>query len=103
MRKPGNSISMTTHSRYGMIHPLALDGRTDNRGYIVACYNGTDKIPLTEDVIDEGAMRENSNYLRERMHIYPSGAALAAHMPDLIPEHVVHELVNRFEEKVPQP
>ena len=32
------------------------------------------------------------------MQIYPSGAALAAHMPDLIPEHAVHALVLRFAE-----
>ena len=43
-------------------------------------------------------MREYSKYLRERMQINPSGAALAAHMPDLIPEHAVHALAKRFDE-----
>ncbi len=45
MPKPGKSISMTTHSRYGMIRPFALDGRTENRGYIAASYNKAYKSP----------------------------------------------------------
>jgi hypothetical protein len=80
-----------------MIHLFALGGRTENRGYIVACYNKAYQTPLAEDVIDEAATREYSNFLRERMQIYESGAALAAHMPGLIPEHAVHAAARRFE------
>jgi hypothetical protein len=58
---------------------------------------------VAEDVIDEAAMREFSNFLRERMQIYESGAALAAHMPGLIPEHAVHAAVKRFEGYFPNP
>jgi hypothetical protein len=65
MPKPGKSISMTTHSRYGMIHPFAFDGRTENRGYIVASYNKAYQIPLNEEVIDECFMREYGNWLRD--------------------------------------
>ena len=46
-------------------------------------------------------MREYSNFLRERMQIYESDAALAAHMPGLIPEHAVHAAVKRFEGDFP--
>jgi hypothetical protein len=67
----------------------------------LASYNKAYQIPLNEEVIDEGLMREYSNWLRERMQIYPSGAALAAHMPDLIPEHAVHALIDRFAESFP--
>ena len=28
MPKPGKSIDVLAHSRYGMLHPCALDGRT---------------------------------------------------------------------------
>ena len=93
MPKLGNSISMTTHSRYGMIHPFAIDGRVDNRGYIAASYNKVYQIPLHEEVIDDCFMREYGSWLRECMQIYSSGAALAAHMPDLIPEHAVHPFI----------
>jgi hypothetical protein len=48
-------------------------------------------------------MREYGNWLRERMQIYPSGAALAAHMPDLIPEHAVHALIECFADAVTNP
>ena len=27
MPKPGSCVSMTTHSKYGMVHPFALDGK----------------------------------------------------------------------------
>jgi len=52
---------------------------------------------LAEDVIDDSAIREYSNFLRERMQICESVAALAAHMPGLIPEHAVHAAARRFE------
>jgi hypothetical protein len=81
-----------------MIHPFALDGKTDNRGYTGSCFNKTHQVPFTEDVVDEAVMRELSKYLRDRMRVYPSGAALAAHMPDLIPEDAVHALEDRFAE-----
>jgi hypothetical protein len=103
MPKPGQCIDMTTISRYGMIRPFALDGRTENRGYIVASYSKAYQIPLNEEVIDEGFMREYGNWLRERMQIYSSGAALAAHMPDLIPEHAVHALIEFFADAVTNP
>jgi hypothetical protein len=61
------------------------------------------KSPLKEEVIDEGFMREYGNWLRERMQIYSSGAALAAHMPDLIPEHAVHALIEFFADAVTNP
>jgi len=54
---------MTTHSKYGMYHPFALDGKTENRGYIAAYYNKAYQPPLAEDVIDEAAIREYSNFL----------------------------------------
>ena len=97
MTKPGTCVSMTTHSKYGMYHPFALDGNTENRGYIAAYYNKAYQTPLAEDVIDEAAIREYSNFLRERMQIYESVAALAAHMPGLIPKHAVHAAARRFE------
>ena len=87
--------------RKSMIHPFALDGRMENRG--AACYNKAYQIPLNEEVIDESFMREYGNWLRERMQIYPSGAALAAHMPDLIPEHTVHALIEFFADAVTNP
>jgi hypothetical protein len=92
MPKPGQCLTMTMHSRCGMIHPFALDGKANNRGYTGSCFNKTDDVPHTEDVVDEAVMRELSKYLRDRMRVYPSGAALAAHMPDLIPEDPVHAL-----------
>ncbi len=48
-------------------------------------------------------MRVCGKWLRERMQIYASGAALAAHMPDLIPEHAVHAFVFRFAEELTNP
>ena len=96
MPKHGKCIDMTTHSRYGMVHPFALDGTTESRGYIVASYNKAYCVPLNEEVIDDGFMREYSNWLRERMQIYPSGAALAAHIP-------VHALIECFAGNVHQP
>ena len=98
MPKPGQCLTMTMHSRCGMIHPFALDGKTNNRGYTGSCFNKTHQVPFTEDVVDEAVMRELSKYLRDRMRIYTSGAALAAHMPDLIPEDPVHALESRFQE-----
>ena len=97
MTKLGTCVSLTTHSKYGMYHPFALDGNTENRGYIVAYYNKAYQTPLAEDVIDEAAIRECSNFLLERMQIYGSVAALAAHMPGLIPKHAVHAAARRFE------
>ena len=97
MPKPGTCVSATTRSKYGMYHPFALDGKTENRGYIAAYYNKAYQTPLAEDVIDEAAIRENSNCMRERTQIYESGAALAAHMPGLIPEHAVHASAKLFE------
>ena len=97
MTKPGTCVSITTHSKYGMYHPFALDGKTENRGYRAANYSKAYQTPLAEDVIDEAAIREYSNFLRERMQIYESVAALAAHMPGLIPEHAVHAAARRFE------
>ena len=91
MPKPGTST----------IHPFALDGRMENRG--AASYNKPFQIPLNEEFIDECCMREYGNWLRERMQIYPSGVALAAHMPDLIPEHAVHALIECFAETVTNP
>jgi len=58
---------------------------------------------LNEEVIDECCMREYGNWLRERMQIYSSGAALAAQMPDLIPEHAVHALIEFFADAVTNP
>ena len=88
---------MTTHSQYGMIQPFALDGTTENRGYLAAYYNKAYQTPLAEDVIDEAAIREYGNFLLDRMHKYESVAALAAHMPGLIPKHAVHAAARRFE------
>ena len=59
--------------------------------------------PLNEVVFDEGVMRELGNWMRDHMVIYPSGVALAAHMPELIREHVVHALGGRCEEKFHDP
>jgi hypothetical protein len=97
MPKLGTCVSMTTHSKYGMHHPCALDGKTENRGDIAANYNKAYQTPLAEDVIDEAAIREYGNFLLERMQIYESVAALAAHMPGLIPKHAVHAAARRFE------
>ena len=44
--KPGTCVSMTTHSKYGMYHPFALDGKTENRGYLAANYNKSLPTPL---------------------------------------------------------
>ena len=48
-------------------------------------------------------MRVCGKWLHERMQIYSSGAALAAHMPDLIPEHAVHALIGRCAETFTNP
>ena len=50
---------------------------------------------MLEDIADEAQLRELSNWMREHMQVYVSGAALEAHMPDLIPEHIAHALLGR--------
>ena len=52
---------------------------------------------MLDDVVDEAQLRELANWMREHMEVYPSGAALAAHMPDLVPENPVHALLGRFD------
>ncbi len=79
--------------RKSKIHPFALDGRMEIRG--AASYNKVYQIPLHEEVIDDCFMREYGSCLRECMQIYSSGAALAAHMPDLIREHAVLPFIER--------
>ena len=73
MPRPGKSISMMAHARYGMMHPYALDGKTDNRGYTAATYIIAYDVPLLEDVVEEAQSRELTNWMREHMEVYPSG------------------------------
>ena len=103
MPKPGKCITMMTPARYCMMHPFALDGKENNRGYTSSCFTPVYDVPLLDEVIEEASLRKLANVMRERMTIYPVGAALAAHLEELEPEHAVHALPGRFEMQFASP
>ena len=82
MPKPGKSLTMMAHSRYGMMHPYMLDGKTDIRGYPSSAYCISKyNVPLLDEVVNEAQLRELANWIREHMDIYIqkrcAGGALA--------------------------
>ena len=98
MPKPGKSLTMMAHSRYGMMHPYMLDGKTDIRGYPSSAYCISKyNVPLLDEVVNEAQLRELANWIRDHMDVYPKNAALAAHLPELVPQSAVHALQGRFE------
>ena len=62
--RPGKSITMMTHSRYGMMHPFALDGRTNTRGCRSASYIAAYDVQCLDDVVDEAQLHELANWMR---------------------------------------